>query len=161
MSNSARFFSWKLCFQKWYCLVIVQFLSLFLLPQLLSSFLYNFASPSTMVFLFFVLFFELLCHPPSVRQSDCQCFVMPCLDLWVNLATVRCLGTLAKHASTHQCFSEGLCDCFILEWAAHSMLSSTTLPPTYTFIQKWILHINSEVAKQLVMVTVRGQVWAS
>lgn len=103
-------------------------------PSTLSSFLYNFAAPSLMVWV--LVFLELLCHPPSVRQSDCQCFVTPCLELWVCLATIRWLNRLAEHASTHLVVSEGLCDCFNLEWVAPLMLSSTTKPPTYMFIEK-------------------------
>lgn len=145
-------------------MVIVQFLPLFLPPSTLSSFPCNFATFSPMAFFFLAFFFELLCHPPSVRQSDCQCFGMPCLDLWVCLATARWLGRVAKPASTHQCSPEGLCECFSLEWVACLMLFSTTVPPTCMFIQKEkiiILHINPEVAKQSVMVKLRGQTWAS
>lgn len=73
-------------------------------------------------------------------------------------------GRLAKHASTHQYSSQGLCDCFNLEWVAHLMLSSTTTPPTNMFIQKRkkaVLSTNPEAAKQSVMVKIKSQTWPS
>lgn len=54
-----------------------------------------------------IFFFELLCHPSlQGRVMVSVCFLMPCLDLWGELAA-RWLNRLAKDASTHQCSSAG------------------------------------------------------
>lgn len=93
-------------------------------------------------------------HPLSVRQSDCQCFTVPCLDLWVCLATIRWLGRMA---AAHQCPSKEICEGFNPEQLAYWPLSSTAAPPARMIIKEEILSTNPEIAKQSEMVKIRRQ----
>lgn len=95
------------------------------------------------------------CHLPSVRQSGRRCFTVPCLDLWVCLATVRRVGVgLLSMLLTHPCSPNEVCDYFSLEWLSSPLRSRH---PQVCSVKEESLCTSPEIAKQSVMVKNGGQ----
>lgn len=134
-------------FLRWYCLVIVQFLSP--PPPTWSSFVTLTALPQW----FCLFYFELL--SPSLWKAE-WLSVFHCATPWpVGVFGSRKVARMAKWVPPHQCPSEEICRSLSLQWATHWRLSSTAAPPTRMAIKGDILSTHPEIAKQPAMVQIR------